>query len=166
MLITWNRAFCRGDVKLLTKDIDVRWQAWFAPLVDEIGDVTKQPMALAMRFLGYHCPMPACRYNGFCSTLCGACKNGQPVKGKSKAQDDSLKGGYSKEQATVAFNDWRKQSGNAKKSRAIFVKAHPEYDMMAGASSGPAIMNPHEAMEWLARHQTVVLEPTGAFGEL
>ena len=58
MLVTWNRAFCRGDVKVLTKDIDVRWQAWFAPLVDEVGDVTKQPMALAMRFLGYHCPMP------------------------------------------------------------------------------------------------------------
>ncbi len=86
-------------------------------------------MALAMRFLGYHCPMPACRYHGFCSTLCGACKNGQPVKGKSKMQGDSLKGEHSKEQATAAFNVWRKKNDNAKKSRAIFAKAHPQYDI-------------------------------------
>jgi hypothetical protein len=167
IVVTWNRAFCRGDSSLLISNLDVRWQAWFAPLVDRMGDVMKQPMSVAMKFLGYHCTMPTCRFHGFCATLCGACKNGQPVRGKAPQKRESGRGGYTQDQADKAFLEWKKKDGNSKKKKSSFLAECPQYLMDGGSESARSTsMNPQEAMEYLARHQTVVLEPTGAFGEL
>ena len=148
-------------------NLDVRWQAWFAPLVDKFGYVMKQPMSLAMKFLRYHCTTPACQFHGFCATLCGACKNGQPVKGKSAAKKEGARGGVTRAQADKAFEEWKRKEGNAKKRKAAFLKECPHYVVEGDGDGGKAgNMSPQEAMEYLARHQTVVLEPTGAFGEL
>jgi hypothetical protein len=127
----------------------------------------KQPMALAMKFLGYHCTMPACRLHGFCATLCKACKNGQPVKGRASPRKEATRGNVSRAQADKAFEEWKRQDGNSKKRKAAFLKECPQYVVEGDSEGGKSgHMNPQEAMDYLARHQTVVLEPTGAFGEL
>jgi hypothetical protein len=76
-------------------------------------------------------------------------------------------GGYTKDQADRAFLEWKKKDGNSKKKKSSFLAECPQCLVDGGAKNAKFInMNPQEAMEYLARHQTVVLEPTGAFGEL